>query len=819
MRMETRIALANTKYNKRKNILTGIAVFLSTLLLFLVPTVGYDMVKAEFAVINELYPNWHAMFRNVTEETIEKLSIHHSVERFGLRGDAGYMAYGDAEIAMIYLDQESFNMYNLKLTEGRLPETENEIVVSEGILKELSLSGKIGDTITVSYQIYRDGGLDYIQKKDFTICGFLPDTEENAKQKRYAALISKSFLESEIPSEQVSYYFLFRVQAKENATTYQLESEINRLAQQFDIPQQYVTANDDYLMANYVDPAFIPGIIIIMSIIVAAGVITIYSIYYVSMGERVQDFGKIKAVGATQAQLRRIVLLEGFIVAVVAIPSGLLVGTVLTRYVMLGMFYWYNEKNQMIKVMNELISGGKVHLYHLWIYLLAAGVAVVMVYISLLRPMKVAAKVSEIEAIRYREGQYANKKKERKGFKDITVGRLARIYLTGSKRKSIVTICSMAITGLLFMVVATLLSCADPAEVADSLIIGEYEISPVVEFNNKEHPELEWSEVQKDNPLTEELKEQILRIDGITGVECYKATYVKSEIFGDNRVWIEGIPESGKKQLESGIIEGNVTYEELISGDKVIMDKRMLHWYPSLKIGDILDVVVKDENGVHKRKLEIAAIGYYPLGFVNYNDFIMADKGLETLSNNNLNFYYHVFAKEKYDKDVEARLKTIVEESGRLEMRVWKNVYEEYRSNIALTSGVCYTFLGILGAICIMNIINTMIHSVYIRKKEIGILQALGMSDGQLNKMLQLEGLFYTAGTLLITVGGGSLAGYPVFLWAKGHGFLSITNYHYPKEAAVIVILVLLAVQSVLALAISKSVRKESIIDRIRYNN
>jgi len=310
-----------------------------------------------------------------------------------------------------------------------------------------------------------------------------------------------------------------------------------------------------------------------------------------------------------------------------------------------------------------------------------------------------------------------------------------------------------------------------------------------------------------------------LRIDGITGVECYKATYVKSEIFGDNRVWIEGIPESGKKQLESGIIEGNVTYEELISGDKVIMDKRMLHWYPSLKIGDILDVVVKDENGVHKRKLEIAAIGYYPLGFVNYNDFIMADKGLETFSNNNLNFYYHVFAKEKYDKDVEAKLKSIVEESGRLEMGVWKNVYEEYRSNIALTSGVCYTFLGILGAICIMNIINTMIHSVYIRKKEIGILQALGMSDGQLNKMLQLEGLYYTAGTLLITVGGGSLAGYPVFLWAKDHGFLSITNYHYPKEAAVIVILVLLAVQSVLALAISKSVRKESIIDRIRYNN
>ena len=38
----------------------------------------------------------------------------------------------------------------------------------------------------------------------------------------------------------------------------------------------------------------------IMLIIVAAGIITIYSIYYVSMGDRVQEYGKIKAIGATK---------------------------------------------------------------------------------------------------------------------------------------------------------------------------------------------------------------------------------------------------------------------------------------------------------------------------------------------------------------------------------------------------------------------------------------------------------------------------------------------------------------------------------------
>lgn len=51
-----RIAAANMKYHKSKNILTGIAVFLTTLLLFIVPAVGYDAISGQQAVINELYP-------------------------------------------------------------------------------------------------------------------------------------------------------------------------------------------------------------------------------------------------------------------------------------------------------------------------------------------------------------------------------------------------------------------------------------------------------------------------------------------------------------------------------------------------------------------------------------------------------------------------------------------------------------------------------------------------------------------------------------------------------------------------------------------
>lgn len=93
------------------------------------------------------------------------------------------------------------------------------------------------------------------------------------------------------------------------------------------------------------------------------------------------------------------------------------------------------------------------------------------------------------------------------------------------------------------------------------------------------------------------------------------------------------------------------------------------------------------------------------------------------------------------------------------------------------------------------------------------------MTDTQLLKMLQFEGLFYTVGTLIVAVGGGSAAGYPVFLWARENGMFSIRNYHYPLGATLIMIALLVFVQIIMVFVIEKSVKKESLIDRIRFDN
>lgn len=819
MKMTTRVAYCNMRHYKSKNILIGIAIILTTLLLFVIPSIGKDMVEVNFAVINKIYPTWHALYRNVDESTVMKLAAHHDVKTYGLRSDAGYMNLEDATVSMMYMDRTGMELYKVKLKEGQLPQKENDIVVSKGILEALGQNGKIGDTITVPYQILKDDGLDYTKEKDFRICGFLADNENSKEQKQYTSLVSEAFLKAEIPVEQVKYRFLLQVNGQKGNTTADYTETIQNIARQFGISEDDMNINKEYLAANYVDPATIPVIVGIMLIVVLAGIITIYSVYYVSMNQRVREFGKLKAIGSTKRQLRQIVLREGMGVALFAIPIGLLIGTVAVKVVLLQFVEHAKDSNVLITEAYKVVAKGEVQLYYWWIYLLAIAVTLCTVYLSLMKPMRMAAKVSEIEAMRYQGGS-KRQKSSRKGYQFLNIGRLTKRNLAENKKKSTITIVSMAVTGIFVMMVATVLSCANPMESAKSSIVGQYEISPIVESGNKEHPEYEWAEVQKNNPLNEGLKQQIEELDGVERVDVFTALKVSGGPFEEKigTEFINGVPEEYAEELKKGITEGNVTYEELKSGDKVILDRALLHWYPDIKVGDKLKLNIHDGDNTFQKEIEVAAIGEYGTGLTNYNCLIMAKEGAEKLTINNSSSYFQVIADKDYDEALEASLQAIVDGSGRLQMRTWKNEYDTWENAIQMTRGACYAFIIILAAISIMNLINTMINSVHVRKKELGMMQAIGMSDRQLMKMLQLEGIFYTVGTLIISIGVGSLAGYPLFLYAKRTGMFDISTYHYPVTAAIIIILTLFVIQMLLAIFIAKSVRKDSLIERIRFS-
>ncbi len=75
----------------------------------------------------------------------------------------------------------------------------------------------------------------------------------------------------------------------------------------------------------------------------------------------------------------------------------------------------------------------------------------------------------------------------------------------------------------------------------------------------------------------------------------------------------------------------------------------------------------------------------------------------------------------------------------------------------------CYLFMAVVGLIGFMNMANTMIMNITTKKQEYGVLQAVGMTNKQLNLCLQLQGLIFTVGTICVALIIGLPLGYALF--------------------------------------------------------
>ena len=69
---------------------------------------------------------------------------------------------------------------------------------------------------------------------------------------------------------------------------------------------------------------FLVIIATLIALIVGGSALVIYNAFAISIGERKKQFGMFASVGATAAQIRRIVLTEAGVIAAIGIPLGIL---------------------------------------------------------------------------------------------------------------------------------------------------------------------------------------------------------------------------------------------------------------------------------------------------------------------------------------------------------------------------------------------------------------------------------------------------------------------------------------------------------------
>lgn len=838
MKTVTRTALANVRQNRGRNILCGAAIFLTTLLIFLVLTIGWDMVELDKASTRSFYPSYHALFRQVSEEHAEALKAHGGMEAVGLREDAGAVNLkgADGEKALLTaMDAAGLEMNRIETSEGRFPKEKNEIAVTRTLPAKLGLLDvQVGDEITLPYQIYEKNGMGYETEAVFKVAGFLDVDEEADMEGNELAFCTIDWMKETVPEEDREYRVMFRLAEADDLSVEQIEDEIWAIASDFGVPETDILKNSNYLRANYVEYSFYAGILLCVALVAFIGVMTIYGVYYVSMIPRIQEYGKLKAMGATKRQIRQIIFREGGIVLAVSLPFGILVGSLLVKPIITILFENAgiasgNGEQALVNLARELLRNGGIPLLHVWVYGLTAAVVLLTVYLALLKPMHTGAKISPVEAMRYQEAgngrraKKGRKEKRRKGYTNVNIFRLVKANLSRTGRRTLFTMVSLGAIGILFMALATVLACGDPEGIAKREIASDYRITVDSWSGDKMNPDREWGNLMKEELINDGFIERIKAVSGVEKVAVnaflngvYPELDPKGEIAGAS---LTGLDDYYAEELEDAIVEGDVTWEELETGEnKVVLSDTFRYWFPEVKVGDTVKASFDTAGGPVEKDLEVAAAADGTFRGVSENLMFLPKSVLETWTPYDLDNTCDVYVEEDKKGETYENLDALTNISEYLSSQNYDDVLAEWKSAMGLITAIVYGFLAVVGGIGFTNLVNTMITSIYTRKKELGLLQAMGLSGRQTVRMIQIEGMIYAAGTLLISLGLGSLAGYGVFLYAKGEGLLNITTFHYPVLPAVILAAAVLLVQLFLVYAISGSLKKESLIDRIRYS-
>lgn len=114
----------------------------------------------------------------------------------------------------------------------------------------------------------------------------------------------------------------------------------------------------------------------------------------------------------------------------------------------------------------------------------------------------------------------------------------------------------------------------------------------------------------------------------------------------------------------------------------------------------------------------------------------------------------------------------------------------------------------------IANYVHVTVTSAVVRRKELAVLESIGMTASQIRKMLILEGLHFCLITtgLVITLGSGAWYAFGRIMKERIAYFL----FRYPCEELLLCFGVLCLLCVLIPLVVWKKYGRESVVDRLR---
>ncbi len=783
------------------------AICLTTMLLVIISTVGNGVIHLQKSQAASEYGSNYGLFIAADGTQLKEVERRAEISDIGIMCTEGILK-GNENGGFVCMDKTARKMlpYNkeYELKEGKYPEKMQEIAAGRAFFRAMGYGDvKIGDTVTLDY---RAGMQSEYKPEEFVVSGILYDRDEYTIEASYVVFGSQDFYNERVAEGDRQYNIFFTLSDSANVSMNNVAPVIKEIADSCGIDQKNVIMNDLYLQW-VLQPSYemivVCGTLILG--IVLFSVVVIYNIFQVGIVQKVQEYGKIKVLGATRKQMKQLIFREGILLAVPSIPLGLLFGFLIAKV----SFNWLVEQGNLV---SSGIKNHQVPLFSLTIMLICIFVSFLTVVLALRKPMKIVSRISPIEATRYLDGSKTPKQGRRKGRKDVTVFSMAMANVTGNPKRTIATILTMGLSCVLFVIISNYVGNIDTEHEARIAINhGQFELQLDYSQNYDEaYPENNLDTILTDNPLNDSLIEEIKSIPGVTDVMTREIVSVN---LNGTRFPAAVVSKKDFDFMRQDGDIGSMDYDQAVKNGDIFFGWSAWMKQDGYAPGE--SIAFDFENGSETYTYQGKIAG----SFVSADTYLVIPKGVYRSMNPRGTAYGYLWVDcDKKDvASVEQSLNTLISNTSHIKMDTYHAQLQsaEYASRMMKLG--CYLFMAIVGLIGFMNLANTMIINITTKKQEYGVLQAVGMTNKQLNLCLQIQGLIFTVGTICVALAAGLPLGYALFSYAKHNGIFGMNVYHVPLIPILVMILLVGILQIVLSCVLSSNLKKETLVERIRY--
>lgn len=155
MNLLNKLTITNLKLNKKRTIVTIIGIILATALITAVAGMVTSFRQTLINWTIKTDGNYHYTFKEVPSEELKYIENNRSIENYYLTQGIGYAKLNESKneykpyLYVMSYNKEALKNAPIELVEGRLPQNENELVISEHIITNGKVNYKIGQKISL----------------------------------------------------------------------------------------------------------------------------------------------------------------------------------------------------------------------------------------------------------------------------------------------------------------------------------------------------------------------------------------------------------------------------------------------------------------------------------------------------------------------------------------------------------------------------------------------------------------------------------------------------------------------------------------------